>query len=245
MNPRESFDTDGFVVVRGFSEGGELQSIEAELGRLLATELDRLPPEHVFYENKSEPESLKQIQQLQTHSEALGEFMNSRVRKLASELLGEPVVPKNLQFFNKPPGHSQSTPPHQDGQYFLLEPCRAVTLWLALDSVDATNGCVRYIRASHRAGPRPHEPTATLGFSRGITDFGEDDLSNEVLCCAEPGDLLAHQAWTIHRAEANSSGRSRRALGFVFYGASAREDLAGHAAYQKQLAAELTAKGRI
>ena len=115
----------------------------------------------------------------------------------------------------------------------------------ALDAGDEANGCVRYIRASHRAGLRPHARTATLGFSRGITEFGEEDLVNEVKCPAEPGDLLAHHAWTIHRAEANTSPRSRRALGFIFYGESAREDATAHEAYQKLLAAELAMEGRI
>ena len=245
MNRRESFETDGFVVVSDFCSEAECEALETELSRIIDTQLDALPPEHVFLEDKSDRASLKQLQQLQTHSPLLGDFMNGRVRELAEELLGELVVPKNLQYFNKPPGQSRATPPHQDGAYFLLEPCRAVTLWLALDAVDESNGCVRYIRDSHRSGERPHGRTATLGFSRGITDIGQEDLANEVLCAAEPGDLLAHHAWTIHRAEANTSPRSRRALGFIFYGESAREDAAAHAAYQKQLATELTMEGRI
>ena len=245
MNRRESFETDGFVVVSDFCSEAECEALETELSRIIDTQLDALPPEHVFLEDKSDRASLKQLQQLQTHSPLLGDFMNGRVRELAEELLGELVVPKNLQYFNKPPGQGRPTPPHQDGAYFLLEPCRAVTLWLALDAVDESNGCVRYVRGSHRTGKRPHGRTATLGFSRGITDFGEEDLANEVLCAAESGDLLAHHAWTIHRAEANTSPRSRRALGFIFYGESAREDAAAHAAYQKQLATELTMEGRI
>ena len=63
---------------------------------------------------------------------------------------------------------------------------------------------------------------------------------------AGPGDLLAHDAMTIHRADANSSSdRPRRALGFIYYSERAREDGAAHAAYQKKLAEELAAEGRI
>jgi len=42
--------------------------------------------------------------------------------KLASFPLGDEVTGKNLQYFNKPAGIGQATPPHQDGYYFKLVP---------------------------------------------------------------------------------------------------------------------------
>jgi len=123
----------------------------------------------------------------------------------------------------------------------------ALTMWVALDIVDEINGCVRYVKGSHKNGLRPHRRTKTLGFSQGISDFGSElDQTHEVMCLAQPGDLLAHHAMTIHRAEANRSERqSRRALGFIFYGESALEDEAAHRAYNQKLESELTAAGKI
>ena len=120
-------------------------------------------------------------------------------------------------------------------------------MWLALDTVDEDNGCIRYVRASHRDGLRAHSRTTTLGFSQGLSnDLSSEDLRAEVAIHAEPGDLLVHHALTVHRAGANRSrDRSRRALGLIYYGASAREDAAAHARYQRRLAAELEAQGRI
>ena len=96
-------------------------------------------------------------------------------------------------------------------------------------------------------GMRPHGRTQTLGFSQGITDFGKgSDQRDEVPCPARPGDLLAHHALTIHRAEANSSAtRNRRALGFIFYGKSAHEDFEAREAYQFKLAVEMAEAGKI
>jgi phytanoyl-CoA hydroxylase len=118
---------------------------------------------------------------------------------------------------------------------------------MALDDVDEENGCVRYVRGSHRVGMRPHGRTETLGFSQGITDFGQAaDSRNEVACPAQPGDLLAHHALTIHRADANTSEtRSRRALGFIYYGESACENVQAHEAYQSLLATEMSVAGKI
>jgi phytanoyl-CoA hydroxylase len=119
-------------------------------------------------------------------------------------------------------------------------------MWLALDVVDEENGCMRYVGGSHRRGMRPHGRTKTLGFSQGITDFPrEEDLTAERYISVQPGDVIVHHAMTIHRADANRSSRSRRALGLVYYGASAREDASLKDSYQADLFRELKSAGRI
>jgi len=240
------FQEDGFVAVPKFRNLEELSAIESALAHFIDVRVPQLPAEEVFYEDKANPASLKQIQRLHEHDGFFGEFFNGKPKALAQELLGEPVIGKNLQYFDKPPGIGQATPAHQDGHYFMLQPCHAVTMWMALDTVDEENGCVRYLRGSHLDGMRPHERTQTLGFSQGIVDFGKNETREEVPCPAKPGDLLAHHAMTVHRADANASlTRTRRALGFIFYGESAREDKVAHQAYQKNLADEMSALGKI
>lgn len=237
---------DGFLALPGFCPPRELFALQKELKRFIQDDLPTLPPEQVFYEDKRVSESMKQIQQLQQHSKLLGEWMNGKPRTLAEEVLGETVVARNIQYFNKAPGINQPTPAHQDGFYYMLESCYAVTLWLAMDEADEENGCVRYICGSHKRGMRPHARTKTLGFSQGISDYSEEDAIQEVARPAKPGDLLAHHALTIHRADGNQSPtRNRRALGFIFYGKSAQEDMTAHTVYQEELAREMAATGRI
>ena len=246
MQQLSMFKEDGFVAVPQFCNSVELSSIESALTHFIDNKISHLPQEEVFYEDKANPESLKQIQRLHEHDEFFAAFFEGKPRQLAEELLNESVVRKNMQYFNKPPGIGKATPAHQDGQYFMLEPCHALTMWMALDPVDEGNGCVRYLRGSHRDGLRPHGRTNTLGFSQGIVDFGKEESREEVPCPAQPGDLLAHHALTIHHADANlSPTRSRRALGFIFYGESAREDMDAHEEYQRSLAEELKVSGKI
>ena len=247
MNRREHLEQDGFVAVPRFCDVDELQTIESELNRFIAERVPVLPPEYIFYEDKADPGTLKQIQRMHEHDDFFRDFFEGKPQQLAEELLGEVVVGKNFQYFNKPPVLSQATPPHQDGIYFMLEPCRALTMWMALDMVDEENGCMRYVRNSHTRGMRSHGRTGTLGFSQGITDFGQSaDTRDEVACPVQPGDLLAHHALTIHRADVNSSvSRNRRALGFIFYGKCAEENIVAHTAYQQQLTCEMTAQGKI
>lgn len=89
---------------------------------------------------------------------------------------------------------------------------------------------------------RPHGRTKTLGFSQGITDYGDEDLAAELSFPAQAGDLLIHHAMTVHRADGNRSSRSRRALGFIYFGESAKEDVEAKRAYQQKLSEERLAQ---
>ena len=91
------------------------------------------------------------------------------------------------------------------------------------------------------AGTDPGAGDRRPGVGQGGTD---DDLANEETMPASPGDLLAHHALTIHRADGNSSPtRTRRAFGFIFYSIHAKIDEAAARAYRKAAAAQRA--GRI
>ncbi len=242
------FTADGFVAVRQFVGGKELTELIAHVDRFIEQIVPGIPPEQVFYEDKNDPATLKQIQHMDDHDGWFAELVTaSRFREIAEMLLHGPVVPKNLQFFNKPPGVGQPTPPHQDGYYFMIDPCEAVTMWLSLDDVDEENGCVRYVPGSHTRGMREHARTQTLGFSQGIVDYPTKmDRDHELAIPAQPGDLLVHDAMTIHRADGNRSAtRPRRALGLIYFSDRSREDIEAQTAYQRKLADEMKVKGKI
>lgn len=243
---KAEFDRDGFVQIRGFYTPRETAGLAAELARYISQVVPGLPPSEAFFEDKARPETIKQMQNMQKHEPAFERLMVShRFQGLASTLFGRPAVAKGVEWFNKPAGIGAATPPHQDGYYFMLEPNEALTFWLALDEVDQTNGCIRYVPGSHLRGVRPHARTSVLGFSQGITDYGPDDFANEKCMVVSPGDLLIHHSLTIHRADANQSGRSRRALGLVYYSDRAKADPQKTAAYQQNLMKELAAAGKI
>jgi phytanoyl-CoA hydroxylase len=153
---------------------------------------------------------------------------------VAKTLLGEPAVAEQPEWFNKPPGTHHVTPPLQDNYYFCLTPPNVLTIWLALDDVDAENGCLRYLSSSHARGFRTHARSSILGFSQGITDYTPDDFAREITVPLRSGDAVAHYGMTIHRADANlSATRHRRSFAMVFKGVSCRR---GEAAYKMYLA---------
>lgn len=243
------FDSDGYIALRPLFDAGKMAEINAELDRYIADVMPGMPPEEVYFEDRADHATLKQMQKLSVYDAYFRDLMdNGVIRDLAAALMGEPAVPQNLQYFNKPAGIGQPTPPHQDGYYFHLAPCKAVTGWLALEPVDDENGCIHYVRGSHKGpGFRPHGRSNVLGFSQGLTDFGTDaDRAGTVAFPGGAGTFLMHDAHTIHWAGPNRSPtRSRRALGFVYFGESARVDAASKAAYKARLEADLRSEGKI
>ena len=243
------FKRDGYVAISPLFDKNKITEINGELSRFINDVVPGMPATQVYYEDKNDKKSLKQLQRIFEHDAYFADLMNnSVVREIAEHLLQDNVQPINMQYFNKPAGVGQATPAHQDGYYFHLDPCEAVTGWLALEPVDEENGCIHYVKGSHRSPKfRPHGSTGVLGFSQGITDFGTDeDFNNSVAFPGDAGTFLMHHANTIHYADANNSTtRSRRALGFIYYAERAKEDVVARVQYQQSLDSNLHKKGKI
>ncbi|WP_439581147.1 phytanoyl-CoA dioxygenase family protein [Dyadobacter bucti] len=245
---KKRFEEDGYVFLPGFLSEEEIAVLNTKLDSFIENVVPGMPATDVFYEDKNDRSTLKQIMHVSKYEPSFAPLLHdSKFSKIAEELLEDKVVPRILEYFNKPPKIGKPTPPHQDGYYFMLKPAKAVTMWMALENVDEANGCVRYVKGSHLKGMRPHGRTQTLGFSQGITDFGiPEDMENEIAFPARPGDLLIHDSLTIHRADGNqTTDRTRKALGFIYFGESAREDVEAKAAYQAQLQKEMQARGEL
>ena len=232
VNPQAPFQRDGFVVIRQLLPPGELAQLRENLDRYIRDLVPFLPDKDAFYEDRTRPETLKQLQRMgqDPFFEAYGR--HPRWVAAAEELLGEPALAEQPEWFNKPPATNHVTPPHQDNYYCCLTPPSVLTIWLALDDVDTENGCLRYVAGSHLRGFRTHGRSKVLGFSQGITDYTADDFAREVAVTLRSGDAVAHHGMTIHRADANlSATRSRRSFAMVFKGVSCQRDEAAYARY--------------
>ena len=240
---RESFQRDGYIFIPGFLSKEEVDEVNDKIEKFIREKVPAMAVGHVMYEDKSNAATLKQMQDLNLYDPYFEAMLSkSSFKEMAEMLLEEKVTGKTFEYFNKPPKIGKPTPPHQDGYYFKIKPANAVTMWMALEDVDSENGCLHYIKGSHLKELRPHSRTQTVGFSQGITDYGkEEDIETSIP--ANPGDLLIHHALTIHRADGNTSNsRTRKAIGLIYFGESAKEDVEAKAAYQKILAAENYAK---
>ncbi|MBC7851857.1 MAG: phytanoyl-CoA dioxygenase family protein [Pirellulaceae bacterium] len=233
---KSDYDREGFVIVRQLLSSGDFGELNRELERYIHKVVPTLPGRHAFYDDKSRPDSLKQLQHMEVDPFFCKYKNHPTWSALARGLVGEEVESMGPEWFNKPPGTSKHTPPHQDNYYFCLKPPHVITLWMALDDVDDGNGCLRYVRGSHLLPIRPHSRSSVLGFSQGITDYGPLDEAREERIHLQPGDVVAHHGNTIHRADANASRtRHRRAFAMVLKGASCRRDEEAFGRYQAEL----------
>ncbi|HTN06178.1 phytanoyl-CoA dioxygenase family protein [Agriterribacter sp.] len=238
---KKSFNENGYVFIPGFLPEVEIDALNSRIENFIRDTVPAMARNHVFYEDQNDSSTLKQMQDMEKYDAYFKTLaVGSKYEQLAKALLGEDVICKTVEYFNKPPRIGKPTPPHQDGYYFMLDPQQAVTMWLALEKVDEENGCVKYIKGSHKKGMRTHGRTTTLGFSQGIVDFGtEEDIKKEIAFPANPGDLLVHHSLTIHRAGANTTAsRTRKAMGLIYWGESAKEDVEAKQRYMKQLQEE-------
>lgn len=242
---KAQFDQDGFAELRGFLSADEVETLLGEFKRFQEQIVPHIPNEKLYYEDKSNLDTLKQVQKIQEYDAYFARMLSSeRFVNIARTLLGDHVVLSNVQWLTKHAKIGTPTPPHQDGYYFMLDPDEAITLWLALDVVDETNGCVRYVPGSHLQGRRDHHRTEQLGFSQGI-EYSDEDMKTEVALHAQPGDLLAHHSMTVHRADANISDRPRRAIGFTYFALRCKEDVARKEAYQAVLDRDMAEAGKL
>ncbi len=238
---KSTFNKDGYLHIPGFFSREEIETLQAHLENFIRVTVPSMAPENVLYEDSGDSTSLKQLFHMSDFDPYFKELlMAGKIAALAENLLGEKMSKGFVEYFNKPPKIGKPTPPHQDSFYFMLTPPQAITFWVPLENTDPENGCLIYVRGSHLKEMRPHGRSQIAGFSQGITDYGtEDDLKNEISLPAKVTDILIHHGMTIHRADGNTSpSRSRKVMGFVYFGESAQEDLKTKEAYQQNLKKE-------
>ena len=145
------------------------------------------------------------------------------IAELAAACLGtEHVLLWACQIFCKPAGTGKAVPWHQDGQYWPIEPLRAVTAWIALDRSDEECGALRLVPGTHAAEPVlvPHvqriDPGAAIDFVADPALLDEALLASATTLTLEPGQLSLHDAMVLHGSGANTSARRRAGVAATF-----------------------------
>lgn len=137
--------------------------------------------------------------------------LSEKFRTVIAEFVGKPVLLVSDQIFLKPPRHGSAKPYHQDNAYFRCHPSdEVITAWIALDDVDESNGCLRYIDGSHRLPILDHHEMEGQKYNLQPSP-ADIDLSRESLAPVLQGGVVFHHSHTLHTSHANTSDRWRRA----------------------------------
>lgn len=146
-----------------------------------------------------------------------------RVLDLVEDILGPNLVCWGSHLFAKLPHDPKEVPFHQDAVYWPLTPSKTVTVWLAIDDVDAGNAAMQFVPASHREGALDHEVlgldgTRVLGRQVKDIDRWPDRFVNEL----RAGQASLHSDLLLHGSAANVSDRRRAGLTLRYAAADVR-----------------------
>lgn len=124
------------------------------------------------------------------------------------------------QLFVKEAAANAPTRWHNDQPYWPIRGWPIMSFWLALDPVDAENGALEFIQASHHWDtwyqPEPFAPGSDAGYEQNGDYVAMPDIDARrseyrfLSWDMQPGDVIAFHALTVHGGPANKSQQQRR-----------------------------------
>jgi len=208
---RESYERDGFVVLRGLFDADEIARAAAESQELL----ERCKPlisvrnlrcrwQTNVATGACEFETFDPIIDLSPACRSLA--LDPRLLDALAELYGEPACLFKDKLIFKPPGLPGYNL-HQDWIAWPGFPRSFLTVLVPFDAADAGNGATEVFPGYHKSG----------SLSQKDGDYHElpldlVDASRGVLMVLEPGDVGIFGGFTPHRSAPNRSTRWRRQL---------------------------------
>ena len=214
----KSYRDDGYIIIDDFLDDTELNIWqEAVEEAVAARENKRLPYETAQIPVKAQNEIVFQqrINLWMDHPGVRRLMFDDRIGKMAADLEGvEGIRIWHDQVLTKQPWANPTTW-HQDNTKWSFSSAQAITIWVALDEVDARNGCMFFLPGTHRRRLETDFPT---GAPMNAIFAAYPDLTAIDPVAAElpAGGCSFHNGLTVHAAAANMSRHPRRAMTCAF-----------------------------
>jgi hypothetical protein len=202
----EAYHRDGLVVSPFRLDAATLADMRDALAQLLVNSADIAPESlvcpHIANGDRHPAREAERWFALAT---------DQRILDLVEQLIGPDIVLWGSQVFCKPAHTGREVPWHQDGEYWPMRPLATCSVWIALDDVDAENGCMRYIPGSHASRRLfPHRnaahPDRVLGMEVAEGAFDASAARDDVLAA---GQFSLHDVYLVHGSGPNRSPRRR------------------------------------
>jgi hypothetical protein len=194
---KQRFNRDGFLIINNYlsvTELEELRNRAVPLAQRLLLDQDPSRP----YQNM--------LKSLHKHDDWFAQqLVHGRHVPLIRNLMGTNVSGMSAAWFDRPKDQIEGIMPHLDSLSGALNKAGA-TIWFALDPIAVGNGCVHYLRYSHKNIYPPIIPIP------GIDTESADVFAAEL----GPGDVVIHHASTVHWSGVNQTGLPRRAVSYFY-----------------------------
>jgi ectoine hydroxylase-related dioxygenase (phytanoyl-CoA dioxygenase family) len=209
-----AFRRDGFVHAPAVLTSDELVRYRAAVDR--AVESRKRNDHRKLGEKTPYEQSFIQCEYLwEDFPEVRALAFEPKVAGLAAALLGaEGVRMWHDQALYKEPG-GRETDAHQDHAYWPIAELDAITAWMPLVDVDETIGCMGYVAGTQAGDCEYIDIFRAPGSGKTLEDKYRDNPPRFIP--AKAGDVLFHQARTVHMARANRSERMRRVYTCIYF----------------------------
>jgi phytanoyl-CoA hydroxylase len=209
---RETYERDGYVVVRGLFSTDEVAALREHYMALRAQ--GERPGDFSGVDPASSDPLKRFPRMIHMHrwdETSLRWLIDARLGACMTDLLGrEPFAVQTMLYFKPPGARGQAL--HQDQYYLKVKPGTCIAAWLALDVCDEESGCLQVVPGSHRFPVLCTEQADTsISFTDITVPVPEGVPIVPVLM--DPGDVIFFHGSLIHGSYPNTSpDRFRRAL---------------------------------
>ena len=172
LTPRESYERNGFLILRHFMDNVEVKAILDELESIKKQCLKEKKLKPPPFRALGNAEVLNELRESCFGADIFGapgnidtighglhclensvcsRFVRSgKVKNLINNLIDD-LIPTIVQTkaVLKPAKTGSRVPPHMDEQYIYTEPLSGLALWIALDPSTKKNGCIEVVSGSH------------------------------------------------------------------------------------------------
>jgi hypothetical protein len=203
----ERFGRDGYVVVDGLLDAGELEHYEPLVSNAVARRKRDAPP---LPERNPYAQSFHQCINLwENYPDVRPLTFHPRLGRAAAELLAVGAVRLwHDQALYKEAG-GRETDPHQDHPYWPIRELDTVTAWIPFRGSSLASGAMGYLPGSHAVGVRTFVNIFTAEDPSVLMDRPEIRAIEPVFVEVPKGSVAFHHGLTVHMAKANTTREAR------------------------------------
>jgi len=209
---------EGYLVIDQISTPEELAALREIYDRLFSERAGRERGDQFDLAGSDEEGKEAKLPQILGPSNYAPEMLNTlawaNAGAITAQLWGAEAAYRGDHAILKPAGYGSPTPWHQDEAYW--DPSvnhQSLSIWMPLQDVDASAGCLHFVPHSHEGEVLPHRPIGGDARVHGLEldPAAPVDLSTAVGVPLKAGGCTIHSQRTLHYAPANTSDTPRRA----------------------------------